>query len=118
MFSIFGVRGAGGGDDELKRRLDLGAIGGSGPELGRVEERFENGGDVATAGEPGLCHAIDEGRRWIVGDEADGKFGADEVSGGGTGGEHVEELAAFHLAVVLESFCRGLSWCRARGGWG
>ena len=49
-----------------------------------------------------FCHAIDEGLRRIVGDESDGELAADELGGGGLSGEHVEELAAFHFAVVFD----------------
>src|ERR1035441_3868423 len=67
-----------------------------------MKERVEHGGNVAATREIRLGHAIDEGLRWIIADETDGEFTGEEMRGGRAGGEHVEQLAAFQFAVVLE----------------
>ena len=70
-----GIRGIGrggaeGGGEELHRRFHFVAEVFSGVELGRLDEGAEDGFDVAVGGEVGGGHAVDEGGRRVVGDEA------------------------------------------------
>ena len=74
------------------------------PEFGGVEECFEDGGDIAAAGEIGFGHAVDESLRRIVTDKADGELARDELGCGGMSGEHVQQVAAFLFAILLELF--------------
>ena len=67
-----------------------------------MKERGEHGGDVATGGEIGLGHAIDEALWRIVADKANGQLAREELRRGGASGEQVQQLAAFQFAVLLE----------------
>ena len=65
-----GGGGAEGGGEELHGGFDFVAEVFSGVELGRLDEGAEDGFDVAVGGEVGGGHAVDEGGRRVVGDEA------------------------------------------------
>ena len=69
---IGGVGGGGaeGGGEELHWGFDFVAEVFFGVELGRLNQSTEDGFDVAVRGEVGGGHAVDEGRRRVVGDEA------------------------------------------------
>ena len=92
-----GGGGAEGGGEELHGCLDLVAEVAAGVELGAGDEGAEDGFDVAVGGEEGCGHAVDEGGRRVVGDEALGDLPGDEVGGLGPVGEKVEGLEALGM---------------------
>ena len=70
-----------GADDELERRLHLGAVGLGGEELRRRDDGAHDFADVAVGVAEAARGAIDERLRRLVGDEAPRELRRDEPRG-------------------------------------
>ena len=93
------VGGARHGDDELERRLHLGAVRGRREELRRRDDRAHDLTQIAFGPQECSGGPIDQRGRRLVGDEALRELERDVVRGRRMRREHVEHALALVLAV-------------------
>ena len=67
-----------------------------------MEEGLEHRGNVAAGRQIGLRHAVHQSLRRIVAHKADGQLARKELRRGRPHGQHVQQLAALHLAVLFD----------------
>ena len=97
-----GVAGARRAHHKFQRRLHLGPKIARGPELRRMEEGLEHRGNVAAGRQIRLRHAVHQSLGRIVAHKADGQLARKELRRGRPHGQHVQQLAALHLAVLFD----------------
>ena len=97
-----GPRRAQRADDELERRLDLGAARLGGEELGRGEDRAHDLAQIALGPREGRRGACDQRRRRLVGHESAGELGRDEGGGRRVRGQEVEHRLAVGFAALVD----------------
>ena len=93
------IQSASGAGDEFERRLHFGAIRFLGPELRRINHRFQNGANIAARFLVSAGHAIDERLRRIIRNEMAREFRGDKFRGVRIVREHFERFFAVFFAA-------------------